>query len=90
MAARFQSNGRGYITCDTNSLKIALISWHNAFKMNAKEPLFISEGICHLLGILGYHPDVKPREVTNRDQPGTEGTVRVHTVRVKAKPDYCG
>ena len=32
MAARFQSNGRGYITCDTNLLKIALISWHNAFK----------------------------------------------------------
>ena len=31
MATRFQSNGRGYITCDTNLLKIALSLWHNAF-----------------------------------------------------------
>ena len=30
LGARFQSNGCGSITCDTNLLKIALISWHNA------------------------------------------------------------
>ena len=45
MAARFQSNGRGYITCDTNLLKIALILWHNAFKEKNTQTLLLSVDI---------------------------------------------
>ena len=52
-------------------------------KMNAKEQLLLSEGVCCQLGILSYHPDVKPRKITKGDQPGAEGTARVPTVRVK-------
>lgn len=37
-------------------------------KMNAHDPLLLSEGVCHQLGILKYHPDVKPRE----EMPGLE------------------
>ena len=28
-------------------------------KMNAKDPLLLSEGVCHQLGIISYHPDVQ-------------------------------
>ena len=35
------------------------------------------------MGILSYHPNVKPREVTKGDQPSAEGTACVPTVRVK-------
>ena len=50
--------------------------------MNAKEQLLLS-GVCRQLGILSYHPDVKPHKITKGDQPGAEGTARVPTVRVK-------
>ena len=52
-------------------------------KMNAKEQLLLSEGVCRQLGILSYHPNVKPRKVTKGDQPSAEGTACVPTVRVK-------
>ena len=52
-------------------------------KMNAKEQLLLSEGACHQLGILSYHPDVKPCKVIKGDQASAEGTARVPTVRVK-------
>ena len=32
--AGFQFSGCGYVTCDTNLLKIVLISWDNAFKFH--------------------------------------------------------
>ena len=28
-------------------------------KMDAKDPLLLSEGVCHQLGIITYHPDVQ-------------------------------
>ena len=36
--------------------------------MNTHDPLLSSEGVCRQLGILKYHPDVKPRE----EMPGLE------------------
>ena len=31
-------------------------------KMDAHEPLLLSEGICRQMGIISYHPEVKPRK----------------------------
>ena len=36
-------------------------------------PLLLSEGVCHQLGILKYHPDVKPQE----EMPGLEDSQSV-------------
>ena len=32
-------------------------------KMDAKEQLLLSEGVCHQLGMITYHPDVEPRKL---------------------------
>ena len=42
-------------------------------KMNTHDPLLLSEGVCRQLGILKYHPDVKPRE----EVPGSEDSKSV-------------
>lgn len=40
-------------------------------KMNARNPLLLSEGVCRQLGILSYHPEVQPR--ADRLSPPQEG-----------------
>ena len=56
-------------------------------KMDAKEPLLLSEGVCRQLEIIQYHPDVVPRvsmQARERADSGTkEITCSVPTVRVK-------
>lgn len=32
-------------------------------KMDTHEPLLLSEGVCRQMGIITYHPEVKPRKV---------------------------
>ena len=49
-------------------------------KMDTKEPLLLSEGVCRQLGIIQYHPDVVPRSSA---RTGERGTCVVPTVRVK-------
>ena len=48
-------------------------------KMNAHDPLLLSEGVCNQLGIVSYHPDVESRPPTSA--AGSEEAV-VPTVRV--------
>ena len=49
-------------------------------KMDTLEPLLLSEGVCHQLGIVTYHPEV------NASQPPAQevgATVSVPTVKVR-------
>ena len=50
-------------------------------KMNAHDPLLLSEGVCRQLGIVTYHPDVEPKEPVPERSPDSEEAV-VPTVRV--------
>ena len=34
-------------------------------KMDAHEPLLLSEGVCRQMGIISYHPEVKPRKASS-------------------------
>ena len=54
-------------------------------KMDAKEQLLLSEGVCRQLGIITYHPDVEPRKAANshEGQTGAKSDAHVLTVRVK-------
>ena len=53
-------------------------------KMNASEPLLLSEGMCHQLGIISYHPDVKPGHgEKDTDRANTGGECCVPMVRVQ-------
>ena len=38
-------------------------------KMDAHEPLLLSEGVCRQMGIISYHPEVKPRKAEHTDKP---------------------
>ena len=50
-------------------------------KMDAHDPLLLSEGVCRQLGIISYHPEVEPKELTPNGSSDPEGAV-VPTVRV--------
>ena len=58
-------------------------------KMDAHEPLLLSEGVCRHMGIKSYHPEVKPRKassfepVLTPDSDEQSTTFRVPTVRVQ-------
>ena len=53
-------------------------------KMDAKEQLLLSEGVCRQLGIITYHPDVKPRaKSSGGGQTSLKNAARIPTVRVK-------
>ena len=41
-------------------------------KVNAHEPLLLSEGVCRQMGIISYHPEVKPRKAGHDDCPEPE------------------
>ena len=63
-------------------------------KMNAHDPLLLSEGLCCQLGILKYHPDVKPQGETGLNKSCRESTteavipiVQVHRV-TKCPPSF--
>ena len=60
--------------------------------MDAKEQLFLSEGVCRQLGIITYHPDVEPRKATKLPEGGQSSpkdSARVPTVRVKLVQSKC-
>ena len=38
-------------------------------KMDAHEPLLLSEGVCRQMGIISYHPEVQPRKSIRNDSP---------------------
>ena len=58
-------------------------------KMDAREPLLLSEGVCHQLGIISYHPNVgtslPATSVSDTTEPSapvvTVPVVRVHLVK---------
>lgn len=56
-------------------------------KMDAREPLLLSEGVCRQLGIIQYHPDIVPRtSMGARERAACVGKgacCSVPTVRVK-------
>ena len=56
-------------------------------KMDAKEPLLLSEGVCRQLGIIQYHPSVVPRTSVGNSEEADHGVqpacCSVPTVRVK-------
>ena len=55
-------------------------------KMDAEEPLLLSEGVCRQLGIITYHPEVanlKRRRVFSNQKQSDQAEVKVPTVRVK-------
>ena len=56
-------------------------------KMDAREQLLLSEGVCRQLGIITYHPDVAPRKTVRfagvHQQSTPQESARVPTVRVK-------
>jgi len=54
-------------------------------KMDAPEQLLLSEGVCRQLGIIRYHPDVKPGNAT--DKLSAVGNCKVPMVRVKLVRD---
>ena len=39
-------------------------------KMDAHEPLLLSEGVCRQMGIISYYPEVQPRKSSISDSPG--------------------
>ena len=55
-------------------------------KMDARDPLLLSEGVCHQLHIISYHPQVGASTCTVRvpdDEESRDPTVMVPVVRVK-------
>lgn len=55
-------------------------------KMDARDPLLLSEGVCHQLHIISYHPQVGASTCTARvpkDKESCDSTVTVPVVRVK-------
>ena len=62
-------------------------------KMDAPEPLLLSEGVCRQLGIVVYHPEVKPRGKTSGLDTKTQvSAVRVQlveSVKLLPGPDRC-
>ena len=52
-------------------------------KMDAQEQLLLSEGVCQQLGIVTYHPSIKPSKVPdkNSDVDALVPTVRVCLVQ---------
>ena len=56
-------------------------------KMDATEPLLLSEGVCRQLGIITYHPEVHPGEGPKEEPPPSGNAevteCRVPTVRVR-------
>ena len=55
-------------------------------KMDARDPLLLSEGVCHQLGIISYHPSVCPppllcAETTRPDQDTKVPAVHVQLVQ---------
>ena len=59
-------------------------------KMDAKESLLLSEGMCHQLGIISYHPQVTPGDNHSKEKATSDvllPAVRVQLVEmVKLKP----
>ena len=51
-------------------------------KMDAHDQLLLSEGVCRQLGILTYHPDVKPKQSGPQSEKGSEVVATVPTIRV--------
>ena len=49
-------------------------------KMDAHDPLLLSEGVCHQLGIVMYHPEVETKSSVP-ERPDSEEAV-VPTVRI--------
>ena len=41
-------------------------------KMDSYEPLLLSEGVCRQMGIISYHPEVKPHKSSRVDFPEPE------------------
>ena len=62
-------------------------------KMDAPEPLLLSEGVCRQLGIVVYHPEVKPRGKTSGQDTKTQVSAvrvqRVESVKLLPGPDRC-
>ena len=61
-------------------------------KMDAREQLLLSEGVCRQLGIIRYHPSVKPHkaiELGENVEVGTKDVACVPTVRVKLVQSIC-
>ena len=54
-------------------------------KMDASEPLLLSEGVCRQLGIVSYHPDVHPKNAKPETPNVAEATTiaTVPSVRIK-------
>ena len=55
-------------------------------KMDAKEQLLLSEGVCRQLGVITYHPDVEPRKalIMKLHQSAPQNSAHVPTVRVQS------
>ena len=51
-------------------------------KMDAHDQLLLSEGVCRQLGIITYHPDVKPKQGGPQNEKESEGAAAVPTIRV--------
>lgn len=49
-------------------------------KMDASEPLLLSEGVCRQLGIVTYHPEVS---TSQPQSPAIDAEVRVPTVKIQ-------
>ena len=43
-------------------------------RMNAHDPFLLFEGLCYQLGILKYHPDMKPQEEIGLNKSCHEST----------------
>ena len=52
-------------------------------KMDARDPLLLSEGVCHQLGIISYHPSVYPPPLTPAQTAGPDQDTKVPAVRVQ-------
>ena len=52
-------------------------------KMDAHEPLLLSEGVCYQLGIISYHPNVGISMPTIRSHEDTDTVVTIPVVRVQ-------
>ena len=48
-------------------------------KMDARDPLLLSEGVCHQLGIIKYHPSI------GADPPVTQSSLDAHVPVIRVK-----
>lgn len=55
-------------------------------KMNAHDPFLLSKGVCYQLGILKYHPDVKPQGGTGLNKSSLESTTQAVILIVWRSP----